>query len=1045
MRKLRWICTVESVTGIGVGLIAILFSVTPARAQNAALAGVVKDSSGAVIPQTSVTLTNQHSGISVSTQSDAGGRFEFLTVVPGTYSLKAERQGFKSHEQSPIRLEVDERSRLDIALEVGNVAETVTVTAEVPLVRTLDASVGGVVENRRIMEMPLNGRFFLDLANLLPATVHSTNPRTFLATGTAAGAFGINTAGAREDQVNFLVEGIDLNDMAQNQMTFQPNIEFVQEFKIQASSFSAELGRSSGAVIYAVMRSGTNNLHGDVYEFFRNDVLDARNFFDQPRPVAKQLTGREISPFKRNIFGAAVGGPIRIPGVYDGRNRTVFFATYEGRRQAESETLRARVPTAAELAGITNPVVRSLVSLLPRENASLPFNFVSSGGRTRTLDQMTGKVDHQFAGSDHLAGTYLFQRDSRVEPSNIGANNIPGFGDFRPARRQFLAVNASHLFGPRAVNEFRFGFNRVRISFVGQTKSDASAVGLNTGETGPTTLPRILVPGLLSFGNPANFPQGRADTTFQYSDVFSLRQGSHSLKFGGEIRRVWNNNFDAATRGQVEFNTFADFLAGNVRRFTKAVGEVSPGLRVLALNTFVQDDWTVRSHFTLSLGLRYELNAVPSEIHKRQTIFDPAAATLHRIGEPGFSEPYHSDTNNIGPRAGFAWDPFGHGKTAVRASYGIFYDQPTANVVGPGRISGNPPFRTTFDYDSVTVNNLFGAAGAPRSPVLTNVDRNFRSDYVQEWNFNIQQEVVTNTRLEVSYVGSKGTGLRLLRDINARAPSPAGTGPRPFPAFGRINQEESASKSNYNALWVSLQRRLPRGLLFTANYAWSKSMDLNSVGSANPQIQNPQNLRAERAVSDFDARHRVTVSAIYELPFHLGHTPAIARRALTGWQLSGVMTLQSGSPVAPLLTADRSGTGDFFDRPNRVGDAFAPGPGCPKTRTPACWFNPSAFALPPAGQFGNAGRNILVGPGLNDFDLGAFKNNRIGERYNIQFRAQIYNLFNHPNFGSPTLAFSAPTPANPNPSNFGVVRATRAPRGDASSSRQIEFGLKFYY
>ncbi len=1017
------------------GVLLVLGAGAPALAQSTAtLQGTVLDPQGAAMPNAKVTVRNIATSLERTAETDNAGIFQVSSLPVGTYRVEIRREGFKTFMQSGITLELDQRARLDITLQVGSVGETVTVTSEAPLVRTEDTTVGGVVENRRIMDMPLNGRFFLDLANLLPGTVSSTNPRIFLASGTAAGGFAFNTAGSREDQINYLVEGINLNDMVQNQITFQPNVEFIQEFKIQASSFSSDLGRSSGAIVNAVMRSGSNTLHGDVYEFLRNDVLDARNFFDLPRSVAKATTGREIPPFKRNIFGGAVGGPIRFPGLYDGRNRTFFFASYEGRRQRESETLKAQVPTAAQRAAITNTIVQKLVALLPPENSAPPFNLVGSAARSRTLDQATGKVDHQLAKDDHLAVTYLFQRDSRIEPSNIGANNIPGFGDFRPARRQFASINETHTLGPRAVNEFRFGFNRVRIAFFGITTVDAASVGLNTGETGPGTLPRILVPGLLSFGNPLGFPQGRADTTFQYTDVLTLSRGTHGLKLGVEFRRFWNNNFNSATRGEIRFATFPDFLNGNVLRFTKPTGNASPDIRAWALNWFVQDDWKLRRNLTVSLGLRYEFNSVPNEVNDRLVVFDPVTASLKQAGTSGFSQVYNSDKNNFGPRVGFAWDPFGKKKTAIRAAYGIFFDQPVTNMVV--NLGFNPPFRTTVDFDNVTVNNLFGVPGAPRPVVLSSINRDFTSDYVQQWNLDIQHELFGGTRLEISYVGSKGTHLRLLRDINACAARATGSCVRPLPAFGRINQDENSSSSNYNALWLTLERRVSRGLLFNLNYAWSKSIDFNSVGSINPQIQNPLDLRAERAVSDFDARHRFTFSFVYELPFKLESAPGVARRFVAGWQITGVGTFQSGSPVAPILTTDRSGTLDLFDRPNLVGDPFATGSGCPQTRVPTCWFNPTAFAVPPIGQFGNAGRNLLVGPGLANFDLGVFKNNRIGERFNMQFRAQFYNLVNHTNFASPTLSF---------PASFGVVRATRAPRGDASSSRQIEFGLKFYF
>lgn len=996
---------------IGMAALAALFGfcLSPfASAQNAALSGTVKDAAEAVVPEVSITLTNAETQVSQKTTSDDSGNYEFSAVKPGAYSLKAERTGFKAFVQQNIILAVDQRARVDVSLQVGATADTVTVSESVTGVQTDTSSLGEVIETKKIVDIPLNGRFFLDLALLTPGTVvPSTNNRTFLAAPSGIGSSGINASGAREDSTNYLFDGINLSDGVQNQITFQPNIDMIQEFKVQTNSFSAEYGRNAGIIINGVSKSGSNSIHGSVFEFVRNDKFDAKNYFDRGDVP--------IPPFKRNIFGYSVGGPII-------RNKTFFFHSYEGRQGRESASLRAAVPSAEQRAAVTDPVVRKLLDLLPTANSAGSF-FVGAAPRKRELNQFSGRIDHQINDKNFLYGTYISNRDSRTEPTLQG-NNLPGFGDSRPAKRQFLALNYISMFTPRLTNEFRAGLNRVRIDF------SPDALPLNPADFGISNntgiFPNINITGGPIFGGITGFPQGRGDTTFQYTDALAYNRGSHSIKVGAEWRRFRNNNFNNGTGGTINFSSLANFLAGRPNTVTQQRTPVSPALRVSAFNLFVQDDWKVTPRFTLNAGLRYEFNTVPGEKYNRLGVVD--FSTFQILSSKDRS-PYADDLNNFAPRIGFSYDPFGKGKTVIRAAFGVYYDQPVTNIVTG--LASNPPFSSTVTFnDSPTAPiNLAApfslAGGAPATFNVAAIDPNFRNGYVEQYNVNLQHERF-GTVFQISYVGSSGRKLRLVRDVNQGI-----NGVRPFPPpFNQIDLQESSSRSSYNGLWVSANRRFSRGFTFTTSYTFSKSIDLNSVGSSNPQIQNAYNVQAEKALSDFDARHRFVFSGVYLLPFHANNA---WKRAVEGWSLSPIVNLQSGNPFSPIVTALRSGSLRTFDRPDYVaGQALTVA-----NPSPSQWLNSAAFTLNALGRFGNAGRNILTAPGFSDVDLALLKDTAIRERVSVQFRAEVFNLLNHPNFGQPVNAVNAAT--------FGQITATRTARGDLGSSRQIQLGIKLLF
>ena len=1000
MRKQYLIC---------LSVVLFCMAAIPALAQNAALVGTVRDSQQGIIPGAMVTLTNVDTGVTAVTHTNELGNYEFPTVRPGNYSVRVEQPGFRSFVAS-VTLAVEQRARIDATLQVGEVSAEVTVQETAATVQTESSALGDVVDPKRIQDIPLNGRFFLDLAMMTAGTVvPSTNNRTFLAVPSGIGISGINASGTREDSTNYLFDGINLSDMVQNQITFQPNIESIQEFKVQTNAFSAEYGRNAGIIINAISKQGANSIHGTAFEFVRNEKFDAKNFFDRP--------DLPIPPFKRNVYGYSIGGPIV-------RNKTFFFHSYEGRQGRELTNLNTQVPTAAERATVTNPVVLKLLALIPNPNAA--NHFVGTAPRKRGLNQFTGRIDHTFSSRDILFGNFISNHDSRTEPT-LQQNNLPGFGDFRPARRYLLSIGETHSFTSSVINEFHLGLNRVHIEFDPDVlgKLNPADYGMSTGSS---LFPNINVTGVMRFGGidaPGPFPQGRGDTLYQFVDTLAWIHGRHSVKFGGEFRRFRNNNFNNGTGGTVTFPTLAAFLAGTPSSATQTQLPVNDDLRVSAFDTFIQDDFKMNTRLTWNLGLRWEYNGVPNEVLNHLGIFDFSQNKIITVGQ-GIDRPYNRQLTNFGPRVGFAYDPVGKGKTVIRGGVGLYFDQPVTNFVGG--LASNPPFSFSVNFTSnvVLATPYSQPGGGPALIAAQAVDPNFKSGRLGSYNLNIQHEI-GGMVFQIAYVGSQGRHLRINGDYNQGI-----NGVRPIAGFSSINLNQSASSSNYNGLWISVDRRLAKGLMFSSSYTFSKSIDFNSVGSSNPQVQDYRNLHAERAVSDFDARQRFVFSGTYLLPFR--SQEAGLNRLVGGWSVSPILNLQTGSPFSPIipLLSDGSGSLLAFDRPDLV-----PGQAIELDhRTPDLFFNKAAFVRHPRG-FGNAGRNTIIGPGFQNLDFSLTKNTSIKEGMNLQFRAEAFNVLNHPNFSQPNQTVTS--------ADFGRITTTRSPRGDLGSSRQIQLGMKLTF
>ena len=1052
----------------------LLLSGAVAMAQSTStLQGTVTDEKGGVVPNATIVVRNQGTAIERTTQTDGEGNYQVAALPAGSYHVEVRAQGFGTQIVDNLDVEVARLAVKDFQLKVGDINQQVTVTADTSVIESATTSVGTVINQRTVQEIPLNGRHFVDLGLLIPGSVTPPQNGFLTAPLRGQGSFGLNTAGGREDTVNFMINGVNLNDMVQNQITFQPSINTVQEFKLDNSTFSAEYGRNSGAIANIATRSGTNDYHGELFDFLRNSALDARNFFERtPHPAQ----------FKRNQFGFNLGGPAILPRFgeggsalsYKGKNKTFFFFSYEGTRQRQGLTLPSiTVLTDAQRATVTDPSILKLLPLIPRPNVGTS-GFVGSGTAPVNIDQWTADVSHNFGTNDRLHGYYAFQRDLRGEPSLQG-NNVPGFGDTRKSHRQIFTLNETHTFGPTLVNEARFGFNRIHITFSPNAKLNPADFGINDGVNEPLGLPQIAIGGGgPNFGGPAGFPQGRADTTYVLSDTLNYLRGNHSLKFGGEWRRFFNNNTNKDT-GSVGFASIATFISGTANAFNVTLGDVSNAIAQGALGLFVQDNYKVRPNLTLELGLRWDWLMSPTERYNRFVDYVPQTNSLVRVNN-GLAPVYHTNWKNFEPRVGFAWDPFRNGKTSVRGAYAILADQPVTNLVTG--TSSNPPFATAVALPGGQTTTLSTAItkAPPGSTVSPNaVDPGFNNANVQSWNLNVQHEIGPGLAVTVGYFGSKGTHLRLSRNLNQTFLNSALTAVRPFPnlsssspiapgaALLNITFREGTGVSSYNALWVTANKRLSRGFQFNASYTFSKSIDYNSQSSQGVTFQDSFNLRGDRGLSDFDARHRLVVSGIYELPFH-------GNQLVSGWQLSFITQSQSGNPVTLLAgNVTAIGASPAANANSLTGLAtLRPDAGGPITYSTTAapgvigvqWFpnlvcDPRAGGSCPAGSvailpvaftggktifhFGNLGRNTVIGPRFNNTDFSVIKRTKIGENKLIEFRAEFFDVFNHANFGQPGRV------AQVGSTSFGVITNTRFPTGDSGSSRQVQFALKFKF
>ena len=1053
----NWICQVANLSCRWLVLAVLaLYVGAPARAQStAALSGSVTDPTGAAVPNATVVARNVATGVETSLTTDSSGAYLFPSLPIGSYRLEVTATGFNKAVLADLTLQVATSITRDIRLEVGQVTQQVEISADAAAVETATTGLGQVINDKTVQEIPLNGRHFTDLTLLTTGTVTPPANGFLSAPLRGQGSFGINTAGAREDTTNWLVNGINLNDPVQNQITFQPPIDTLAEMKVDNSSFPAQYGRNSGAIANMATRSGTNSYHGEAFEFFRNNALDARNFFNP----SKSATGAPLvqAPFKRNEFGADFGGPIV-------KNKLFFFLAYEGLRQHQQLTVSTTVPSANQRAGVTSPAILNLLNLIPSANlvgagtAGDPATFTGFTGSALAnvaLNQGSADIDYEISGKDRIHGYYVVQKDLRQEPTAGGAvaANLPNFGDTRDGFRHLMTISEDHIFSPSLTNTVRLGFNRIHLTFTPNTLTDPSAVGITQPAGSPVAsgLPFFNISGNAAFGGPTQEPQGRGDTTGVLNDTLSWLKGRHSFAFGGEIRRSYNNNI-AENIGSFTFNTMANFLKDQASAYTVQLGNGNNNVLQPSYAGFAQDSFKLKPNFTLNVGLRYEWNSTPSERNGRFTNFDLTSGTLGPA-----TQPFHTNNMNWEPRVGFAWDPFRNGRTSVRAAYAILTQAPTINTITG--LSANPPFAIPINVASatsaITVENPSASiTGVSLGPAA--ISPNFDNMYAQDWNLTVERQVTSTIQASVAYVGMKGTHLQLTQNVNqpfvtgdvyqSTRPFPSlplsstvlpaqCTAPHPACLLGTINQINSVGNSNYNALWATVNKHFSKGLELLASYTFAKSLDYNSLSTGETYIlQNAYNPRGDYGLSEFDVRHRFVASGFYRLPFQ-------GNRAISGWQVGVITQAQSGNPLNPTLTIGPGPGISLTVRPDLTGPVGTTGNPAQWFTTKSVFVSPCTPAVPPATlptcTPGNLGRNALTGPDFVNTDFSVLKDTKITERFNLQFRAEMFDVFNHPNFGNPVLTTTSAA--------FGVIQSTRFPTGDFGSSRQVQFALKLQF
>ncbi|MFB3920501.1 MAG: carboxypeptidase regulatory-like domain-containing protein [Terriglobia bacterium] len=1052
----------------------------PLRAQTfrGAILGTVVDKSQAPVPGAQVTTKNMATGLTRATMTDDTGQYQVPELPLGQYMVTVEKPGFETITIRGALVEVAKETRVDATLEPGRVETRIDVKAEVPLVQTTTNILGGTVEAPQIVNLPVNGRDYIKLVYMNPGITGSPDQAT-----DSPGSFGLfSSNGARGRSNNYLLDGTDMNDGYRNlpainqagvfgtPATILP-VEAVAEIAV-LSNFEPEYGRNAGAVVNIVTKSGTNEVHGSLSEYFRNDRLDARNFFNlEPNPKTS---------FRNSQFGGAAGGPIR-------RDKTFVFVDYEGQREKVGLNSLARVPTAAEIAdqtaalvnagGGVNPVISALLARnpwpQPNINPGAPLydpnpNVSVTTPASNRVDSLIAKVDHNFNTNNMVtARYYLGDSDQSFPLALVGGGVLPGYNTVTPTTVHLVSVSYVRVLSSTQVNEARFGYNRFYETFFPEDSGfDPSSIGLNTGvDKRDTGLPQIRFSGYASIGATLSTPRGRTDTNWQFIDSFSWKRGRHEMKFGYEFRRTSVNGFfDAGYRGRLDFrsgdmqNSLYDFLAGIPTGGRQAKGASDRETFQNSHAGYFQDSYRMNPKFTVNYGVRWDDYGVIGEKHNLLSNFDPAvglvmvgSGQVGGVGAPTMRtipRLYDRDLNNFAPRLSLAYDLTGKGQTVIRAGYGFFYDVfsqdfftgqlpwntfnpgPAYNPIGPAAVLFAFDVNRDANGDALPLDAgtpIFPDANFYDSDVFA-VDRHARTPYMSNYNVNVQQQLGGHAMLQVGYVGSQGRKLFRYRDIN-QPPEPWVSTARPFDngpfapsggTFFYVNNIETSAISNYNALQATFRLRGLRGFESTVNYTWAHSIDNASDGqdfvTNATQPENSFRPDLERGNSNFDVRQRLVWNFIYEFPkWGQGRWAKIT----DGWQANAVLTLQTGQPFHVNLFDDYNGTGEFFPRPDLVGDPWA------GTHSPDRFLNLAAFRVPctfaPGSEndpdiagsaaacdpatfhFGNLGRNSLRGPDFRNLDFSIFKNTPITEQVTLQFRAEFFNLANHPNFANPYL------------------------------------------
>ena len=1094
----------------------VSFCALRAQTFRGGITGTVTDSSGAAIAGANVLVTNPATGLSRSAATDDSGNY-FVNELPlGSYAVTASKAGFRTVTASGVEVAVATPERVDMKLSPGEVSEKVEVTAAVPLVETANNNQGGTIEAHQAENLPINGRDYLKLIVQVPGATSDASGEA-----DSPGSFGtISVNGNRGRSDNYLLDGTDMNDGYRNDpaineagvfgtpATILP-VDAVAEIPV-INSGEAEYGRNSGAVINIVTKSGTNGFHGDIFENLRNQNLDARNFFN---PV-----GTPQDSFNNNQFGGSLGGPIVKDRTF------FFVSYEGQREHGGiplTTTVPTQADILANDAAGVNPIVANLLMLNPWH---VPANLVTTapsgfplpngpaGGISipvsdpfsNRVDSMIAKVDqHLRNNQDLFTARYFYGNSDQSFPLGLtGGSAVPGYNTVTPTSVHVVSLSYVYVPTNRLTVELRAGYNRFYENFLPEDRSFVpSSIGLNNGAVDPRDLglPHINLSGYSSIGATSGINRGRTDQNYQFFNNDSYVYGNHNFKWGYEFRRTNTSQyFDAGYRGQFGFASIADFLAGNVGGGSHQLSGFSHRNTFENNNgLYFQDNWRVLPRLTLNLGLRWDYYGVIGEARNRFSIFDPTAQTAKPV-----SELYPNDLNNFSPRVSLAWDIFGTGKTVVRSGWGVFYDAfsqdffigqlpfPTFNS-GPGYnfLGSSNPVSIFESYSpsaalglqpcaagGVPVPNSGGQCAGPAflfSSSFGNdtftVDQNIRTPYIQNYNLNVEQQFGNHASLQVGYVGSTGRKLFHYVDINQCDVALLNAGAatcHPFPSapgFGYVLQFQSSASSQYHSLQTQLNFRNWHGLDSTLNYTYSHSIDTASDGQDYvPNASQPDNSfnpGGERASSNFDTRHRMSWNLTYNLP-----NPDRWKWITNGWATDSVVTLASGMPynvsIIDNFCCDFNGTGEFYGRPDIVGNPFAGTSALNILNLSAfqvpCTLDSSGNCIFGTQHIGNLGRNAFTATPLKNWDFSLVKNNKLGERINMQWRVDFFNILNHPNFTNPLLPnFLVDMSQNgldATGHGQGFLQPTATPDvgiGDpflgGGGPRNIQFGLRFSF
>jgi hypothetical protein len=1077
----------------------LLAATAAAQVSGGVFRGEVRDASQALVPQAKILIRSNDTGVEIFAESNNDGLYLTPTLIPGTYTLSTTKTGFKSEEFGPVLLQVNQTVRVDFALSIGSVTESIQVEAGgTQLLSTEGAQISQVVASDSVAEIPLNGRNWQQLIALSAGV----NPGAAGETG-SPNAFNVN--GQRDKANLFLVDGISTTSSAQGRGNdFNIPLEAVREFSVQAGSYSAEYGNVAGGVINLETKSGTSEWHGSAFEFFRNDAMDGANFFSN-------ATGQPKNPLRYNQFGGSVGGPVR-------RDKTFIFGDYQGTITHSGDPMITSVPLAAQRQGDFSdvlgangapvpiydpsgasyartqfpndtipstrfdPAAAAITGLLPPPNQfgsngqPLPFNnYAATPAITAAVHSFDVRLDHRFSANDSVFVRDSFQNTGAVTPSlfglPLGGGSPLGEGATR-ARNQNAGIGEIHQFTPSLINEIRIGLNRESTSLTQQDYGQnlASQFGIPGVNLSPQTsgLPNLSVAGLFDLGGSLLTPLRLDVTAWNFSEKVIWTKGRHSLHFGFDSQyELGSTGYLVYGRGYYTFlnlttstligpaggNAYASFLLGAPYQVLR--DEFPPGMVELITprnGMFAQDDFKVSRRLTLNLGARYDIMPYAREKYNRLSNFNPATGTLLIAGQNTSPRLRNTDDKDVAPRVGLAYALGADYKTVIRAGYGIGFIDPVGAAGVLNSTEFNIPFYyvgnvTEFPFSAPTYTLSRGLPPLVMPPAtaptgnqryLTPTDGN---QYSQTWSLSIQRALSAKMMLEVAYVGT--AGVRLLNTANINAAPPGATNPatrQPFgPALGTVEEIANDGHSSYNGLQSKIERRFSNGLSFLTSYTWSKSMDNQSNGTddsaaAGQYPQNPLNLAAERGPSSFDRRNQLTGSLVWAIPFLGRNSPesslmhSLLGRVAGGWQLSSVFQVESGTPFSVLMQcADINSQGNNC-RPNRTSSGVLPA----GEQSIGEWFSPSAFVIPSPAAYGDAGRNILRGPGSATVDGALAKSFTWGETQarRLQIRWEVFNSLNHTNLGLPQNSIDSP--------GFGSITS-------AGSARVIQLGARLQF